>query len=73
VSDVEPSEAGLASGVVNTSFMMGDALGLAILASSPPRGPTRFSHLGKVSSPLAPAATTSRSSSGPSSQPVRQR
>ena len=33
MSDVEPSEAGLASGVVNTSFMMGGALGLAILAS----------------------------------------
>ncbi len=33
MSDVQPSEAGLASGVVNTSFMMGGALGLAILAS----------------------------------------
>jgi len=33
MSDVEASEAGLASGVVNTSFMMGGALGLAILAS----------------------------------------
>jgi EmrB/QacA subfamily drug resistance transporter len=33
MSDVEPGEAGLASGVVNTSFMMGGALGLAILAS----------------------------------------
>ena len=33
MSEVEPSESGLASGVVNTSFMMGGALGLAILAS----------------------------------------
>ena len=33
MSDVKPSEAGLASGIVNTSFMMGGALGLAVLAS----------------------------------------
>ena len=33
MSDVEPHESGLASGLVNTSFMMGGALGLAILAS----------------------------------------
>ena len=33
MSDVEPSESGLASGVVNTSFMMGGSLGLAVLAS----------------------------------------
>jgi MFS family permease len=33
MSDVQPSEAGLASGIVNTSFMMGGALGLAVLAS----------------------------------------
>ena len=33
MSDVSPSESGLASGVVNTSFMMGGAVGLAVLAS----------------------------------------
>ena len=33
MSEVDPSESGLASGVVNTAFMMGGALGLAVLAS----------------------------------------
>ena len=33
MGDVEPSESGLASGVVNTAFMMGGALGLAILVA----------------------------------------
>jgi len=34
MSDVDEHESGLASGVVNTSFMMGGALGLAALASA---------------------------------------
>jgi MFS family permease len=33
MGDVEQEESGLASGVINTSFMMGGALGLAVLAS----------------------------------------
>jgi len=33
MSEVGPTDSGLASGVVNTAFMMGGALGLAVLAS----------------------------------------
>jgi len=33
MGDVQPHESGLASGLVNTSFMLGGALGLAVLAS----------------------------------------
>ena len=33
MSDVEPENSGLASGITNTAFMMGGAVGLAVLAS----------------------------------------
>ncbi|RMQ39976.1 Drug resistance mfs transporter [Pseudomonas cichorii] len=33
MDDVQPGEEGIASGIVNTSFMMGGALGLAIISS----------------------------------------
>ena len=48
MGDVEQSEAGLASGIVNTSFMMGGALGLAILASV---AASRTNHLVSAGSP----------------------
>ena len=48
MGDVEQNEAGLASGIVNTSFMMGGALGLAILASV---AASRTNHLLAAGSP----------------------
>jgi EmrB/QacA subfamily drug resistance transporter len=48
MGDVEQREAGLASGIVNTSFMMGGALGLAILASV---AASRTNHLLAAGSP----------------------
>jgi EmrB/QacA subfamily drug resistance transporter len=42
MSDVGPKDAGLASGIANTAFMMGGALGLAVLASA---AAARTSHL----------------------------
>jgi EmrB/QacA subfamily drug resistance transporter len=50
MSDVIPDQSGLASGVVNTAFMMGGALGLAILASLAAARTTSFH---AASSPLA--------------------
>lgn len=50
MSEVSPSESGLASGVVNTSFMMGGSLGLAVLASL---AASRTAELGAAGLPLA--------------------
>jgi len=50
MSDAKPEDAGLASGLVNTAFMMGGALGLAVLASV---AAARTAALGGAASPVA--------------------
>ena len=68
MSDVEPSESGLASGVVNTAFMMGGALGLAVLASLAASRTDSLVAPAKRPASRSTAATTPRSSSVPSSR-----
>ncbi len=46
MGDVPPEDSGLASGLVNTSFMMGGALGLAVLASLAASRTTSLLHAG---------------------------
>jgi EmrB/QacA subfamily drug resistance transporter len=54
MSDVEPQDSGLASGITNTAFMMGGALGLAILAST---AAARTHHLAAAGASTAAALT----------------
>jgi hypothetical protein len=54
MSDVEPQDSGLASGITNTAFMMGGALGLAILASA---AAARTHHLAAAGAGTAAALT----------------
>jgi len=54
MSEVKPEESGLASGIVNTSFMMGGALGLAVLASV---AASRSAHLKSTGHTAASALT----------------
>ena len=74
MSDVEPEEAGLASGIVNTAFMMGGALGLAVLASlAASRTDTLTADGRQPSRARSPAATTSPSWSARCSRSRRPR
>ena len=73
MSDVDPSEAGLASGVVNTSFMMGGAVGLAVLASLAQSRTDSLRASGDGALTASPAATTQRSCSARCSLSPRPR
>lgn len=55
MSDVSMEESGLASGIVNTAFMMGGALGLAVLASI---AASRTRHLASAGGDRLPALTS---------------
>ena len=68
MSDVDESESGLASGIVNTSFMMGGALGLAVLASLAARHRRRAGRRRRTTPPLSTPAISSPSASARSAR-----
>ena len=70
MGDVEPHEAGLASGVVNTSFMMGGALGLAVLVAVSDSRTASLAACGSTRSRRCTAASRSPSRSVPSCRPA---
>ena len=69
MGDVEPHEAGLASGVVNTSFMMGGALGLAVLVAVSDSRTARWRPADRRRSRRCTAGSRSPSRSAPCSPP----
>ena len=65
MGDVAPTESGLASGIVNTAFMMGGAVGLAVLVSVADSHTESLRDSATACWSRSQAATTPRSSRPP--------